>query len=337
MKIRTPMLLSFPVAGPVASPVGGAVAGPVASPLAGLDAGPVVGAIAGLIVGLAPGEALAHGDYRNLIAAWTFDPWIVIPLLLSGGLYVLGTVRLWRHAGTGRGIHPWQVGCYGVGWLLLAGALVSPLHWMGEHLFTAHMVEHEIIMACAAPLLALARPVGAFLWALPASMRRRLGRPGRQKHIRAAWTVLTSPLPATIWHGAVIWFWHAPIMFDAAVASLLVHRLQHVTFLVSALAFWWALVRRCDRGSAVFHLFATMIHTTLLGALMVMAPHVLYLRQTVDSLQWGLTPLEDQQLAGLVMWVPAGTVYAGAALACAALWIRQSSVGWRHVDAHHQG
>jgi putative membrane protein len=325
------MLPSFPLAALVAR----AVAGAVADPVAGLDKGPVVGAIAGLIVGLAPGEALAHGDHRNLTAAWTFDPWIVIPLLLSGGLYVLGTVRLWRHAGAARGIHSWQVGCYGAGWLLLVGALVSPLHWMGEHLFTAHMVEHEIIIACAAPLLALARPVGAFLWAFPAPLRRRLGRAGRQRHIRAGWTVLTSPLPATIWHGAVIWLWHAPIMFDAAVGSILVHRLQHVTFLVSALAFWWALLRRCDRGSAVFHLFATMIHTTLLGALMTMAPRILYVRQTADSLRWGLTPLEDQQLAGLVMWVPAGTVYAGTALACAALWISQSGAGWRHVDAFH--
>ena len=163
MKIRTPILLSFPVAGSGAS----------------LEVGQVIGAISGLIAAVAPGEALAHGDHTNLTAAWSFDPWIVIPLLLSGGLYVLGTVRLWRHAGTGRGIRPWQVGCYGAGWLLLAGALVSPLHWMGEHLFTAHMVEHEIIMACAAPLLALARPVGAFLWAFPAPLAAapRAGRP----------------------------------------------------------------------------------------------------------------------------------------------------------------
>ena len=143
----------------------------------------------------------------------------------------------------------------------------SPLHWLGEHLFTAHMIDHEIIMACAAPLLAFAHPIGAFLWAFPAPLRRRLGRAGRQRNVRAAWTAITSPLPATIWHGAAIWFWHAPIRFDAAVGSILVHRLQHLTFLVSALAFWWALMHRADRGSAVFHLFATMIHTTPLGAL----------------------------------------------------------------------
>jgi cytochrome c oxidase assembly factor CtaG len=284
---------------------------------------------------LVPNAAFAHGGHGDETLAWTFDPWIVVPLLLSAGLYASGTARLWRHAGMGRGIRPWQIGCYGAGWLLLAGALVSPLHWLGEHLFTAHMIEHEIIMACAAPLLALARPIGAFLWAFPAPLRRRLGRAGRQRHIRAVWMATTGPLSATIWHGVVIWFWHGPIMFDAAVASVLVHRLQHVTFLVGALAFWWALMRRTDRGSAVFLLFATMIHTTLLGALITMAPRVMYVWQTADSLRWGLTPLQDQQLAGLVMWVPAGTVYAGAALVCAALWIRQSGADRRGIHAFH--
>jgi putative membrane protein len=262
-----------------------------------------------------------------------FDPVVVIPLLLSAMLYAHGLQRLWRRAGIGRGIRSWQVVCYGSGWLMLAGALVSPLHELGEHLFTAHMIEHEVIMAAAAPLLAAARPIGAFLWALPPRLRQVLGGGGRWRPLRCGWIAMTSPLPATIWHGAMIWLWHAPPLFDLAVADETVHRLQHVCFLVSALAFWWALVRRAEHGSAVLHLFATMVHTTLLGALLVLAPRVLYLRQTEDALQFGLTPLQDQQLAGLVMWVPAGTVYAGAALAFAALWVLRSGVAWRGSDA----
>lgn len=106
-----------------------------------------------------PVAAHAHGDAEP---GWSFDPWVVIPLLTSGLLYAVGTSRLWRRAGIGRGIPAWQAISYFAGWLCLAGALVSPLHALGEHLFTAHMVEHEIIMACAAPLLALSRPVGRF-------------------------------------------------------------------------------------------------------------------------------------------------------------------------------
>lgn len=271
-----------------------------------------------------PQAGWAHGDLHSEVPSWVFDPWMVTPLLISGLLYGFGTLRLWWRAGIGRGIRLWQALSYGVGWLALAGALVSPLHWWSERLFAAHMVEHEIVMAVAAPLLALARPIGAFLWALPAPLRCWLGQASRLPLVRGGWRTVTSPLPATVWHGAVIWFWHAPVMFDAAVADVGVHRLQHLSFLVSALAFWWALVRRAERGSAVLHLFATMVHTTILGALMALAPRVLYLRQTADSAHWGVSPLEDQQLAGLIMWVPAGTIYAGAALAFASLWIRRS-------------
>jgi len=274
------------------------------------------------IASLLPGSAFAHGDGpHGHESPWTTDPWVVLPLLLLGGLYLSGVLRLWRRAGVGRGILWWQVALFSGGWFSLASALVSPLHWTGEHLFTAHMIEHEIIMACAAPLLVLARPIGGVAWALPAALRPRLGMLCRRMTLQ--------PVSATILHGVAIWVWHAPVLFDAAVASLLMHRLQHVSFLLSAVAFWWALLRRCDRGVDVLHLFATMVHTTILGALLVLAPRVLYLRQTQDAPAWGLSSLQDQQLAGLVMWVPAGTVYAGAALALAALWIRRSTPQWR--------
>ena len=278
---------------------------------------------------LLPSTASAHAED----GVWTFDPWVVTPLLVAGSLYTYGLAALWRRAGIGRGIRRWQAGCYMAGWLLLAVTLVSPLHWLGEQLFTAHMIEHELIMAVAAPLLALARPVGAFLWAFPLSLRQRLGQVGRLSWLRSGWSVVTAPVPATTWHGAVIWFWHAPVLFDDAVAHVNLHRLQHLSFLLSALAFWWALVRRAERGAAVLHLFVTMVHTTILGALLVLVPRVLYPGQTASAPYWHLTPLQDQQLAGLTMWVPAGTVYAGAALAFAALWVRRSSEVWTHRDA----
>jgi putative membrane protein len=280
---------------------------------------------------LLPTTAMAHAQD----GVWTIDPWIVTPLLFTAGLYTSGVIALWRRAGVGRGIRRWQAGCYIAGWLLLVVALVSPLHWLGEHLFTAHMIEHELIMAVVAPLLVLARPIAAFLWALPLSLRQRLGQMGQAPWLRKAWSMVTAPVPATTWHGAVIWFWHAPVLFDDAVAHAGLHRLQHLSFLLSALAFWWALVRRAEKGAAVLHLFVTMVHTTILGALLVLVPRVLYPGQTALAPYWHLTPLQDQQLAGLVMWVPAGTVYAGAALTFAALWIRRSGEVWNNSDALH--
>jgi cytochrome c oxidase assembly factor CtaG len=280
---------------------------------------------------LPAGAACAHGDHAE--PSWTFDPYVIGLLALSAGLYAIGTGRVWRHAGLGRGIRGWQALGYSAGWLMLAGALISPLHWLGEHLFSLHMVEHEIVMAGAAPLLALSRPVGAFLWAFPAVIRHAIGQIGRSPTLRHSWRFVTTPIVATMLHGAAIWFWHAPALFEAAVTSDALHRLQHLSFLVTALAFWWALVRRAGRGAAVLHLFGTMIHMTLLGALITFAGRVFYPDQASFAAEWGLTPLEDQQLAGLIMWVPAGSIYAGAALAFAALWIRRSSRRTRHVLA----
>jgi cytochrome c oxidase assembly factor CtaG len=275
---------------------------------------------------LAPLPAWAHaGEPHGSGAAWTFDPFVVIPLLASAALYGAGAASLWRAAGLGRGIRAWQAACYAAGWLTLAGALVSPLHWLGEHLFTFHMIEHEIVMAVSAPLFVLARPIGAFLWALPKRVRVQVSGLLHGRSVRAAWRWMTHPRVATLAHGLAIWVWHAPALFDAAVRDVTMHRLQHLSFFVTALLFWWSMLRTADRGSAAWHIFVTMLHTSVLGALMALAPRVLYQAQTLQAPAWGLTPLEDQQLAGVVMWVPAGTIYAGAALAFIALWIKDSS------------
>jgi putative membrane protein len=277
---------------------------------------------------LLPGLAQAHGGGAEQPIGWTLDPWVVTPLLLAGGAYAIGVTALWRRAGAGRGVRAWHVVAYASGWFALAGALVSPLHAMGEQLFTAHMVEHEIVMAVAAPLLVLARPAVVFLWAWPNTIRRSIGRAARRDPLRLVWALATAPVVATLLHGLAIWIWHVPVLFDAAVTHLVLHRLQHLSFLLTALLFWWALLRNCGAGAATGHLFVTMTHTSLLGALLTFAPRVLYGVQTVHAADWGLTAIQDQQLAGLVMWVPAGTIYAGAALGFAALWISRSAHAW---------
>jgi len=272
--------------------------------------------------------AVAHeGEAHGAALPWTFDPWIVVPLAVSAAVYAMGVGQLAQRSDLRR--RGWEHACYAAGWLALAAALVSPLHWLGEHLFTFHMIEHEIVMAVAAPLLVLARPLGPFLWALPKPARLRLARMSQRSGWPVVWSALTRPVTATTLHGIAIWIWHLPALFDAAVENDVLHRLQHLSFLITALIFWWALVRRCTAGAAVAHLFATMLHTSVLGALMALAPRVLYAAQTQYAPDWGLTPLEDQQLAGLIMWVPAGTVYAGAALVFAARWISRSRPDWR--------
>jgi cytochrome c oxidase assembly factor CtaG len=278
-----------------------------------------------------PGNAWAHAGHvhwSELDTSWTWDPWITVPLAVSLILYSVGVSRLWRRAGRGRGVRVWQVACFALAWLLLVAALVAPLHWLGERLFYAHMIEHEILMVMAAPLLVVARPVGAMLWAIPAGWRRGLGGAARDRIAAALWRWLTDPTVATVLHAVALWGWHVPAFYDAALSSDRLHWLQHVSFFATALLFWWSLLRGRSRergyGAAVLYLFATSLHTGLLGVLLAMARQPLYPMQTRTTLEWGLTPLEDQQLAGLIMWVPAGMIYAVAALALAGVWIARS-------------
>jgi putative membrane protein len=132
---------------------------------------------------------------------------------------------------------------------------------------------------------------------------------------------------ATVIHGVAIWGWHLPFLFDAAVTNTAMHRLQHLSFFATALLFWWAVVWKSDRGAAAWHLFMTMIthqHPRRLDG--ARTARALY-RPDANRGAWGLTPLEDQQLAGMIMWVPAGTIYAASAMTMLALWIRGSSEG----------
>lgn len=282
-----------------------------------------------VVMWMSMGRALAHGGAPQQSFSWTCDPWIVTPLGIFGALYAIGSLVLWRRRA--RTLGPSLLAAlYWGGWFSRAGSLVSPLHWLGEHLFTFHMIEHEIIMAVSAPLFVLANPVGPMLWGLPHRIRVPLGRAMRHKTVGMPWRWLSQGSHATLLHAIAIW--HAPVLFDAAVTNVALHRLQHLSFFISAVLFWWSVLRRSEAGVAAWHVFITMLHTSVLGALMALAPRVLYGAQTATAASWGLTLLEDQQLAGIIMWVPAGTIYAGAATALAAIWIKQAGERTRHGD-----
>ncbi|HEV3469479.1 MAG TPA: cytochrome c oxidase assembly protein [Pyrinomonadaceae bacterium] len=268
-----------------------------------------------------------HGP-ADLLRTWGLDPLVLAGLGLSGWLYWRGVRRLWRSAEAGRGLRRWEAWCFAGGWAALFVALVSPLHPLGEVLFSAHMTQHEVLMLVAAPLLVLGRPVVAFLWALPVPWARRVGGWGRAGWFQGAWRGMTNPLAAWAVHAVALWVWHAPALFEATLSSDLVHTAQHVSFLGSALLFWWALVHGprglMGYGAAVLYLFTTSVHSGVLGALITFTRTVLYPAYAATTPQWGLTAIEDQQLGGLIMWVPAALVYIAAGLALCAGWMRES-------------
>jgi putative membrane protein len=265
-------------------------------------------------------------EAHDLLTEWVWDPLIVLPIAVSAWLYAAGSRKA-------EGLARWEKGCFWSGWISLVIALLSPLHPMGESLFSAHMAQHELMMVVSAPLLVLGRPLVAFLWALPHRSRRRAGVITKSFWVRQPWEYLTRPLIAFAIHFAAVWMWHVPAAYDASVTSDAVHTAQHASFLGSALLFWWAAIRqhvaRKHYGPGLFYIFATATHTTILGALLTFSnmPWYPVYRSTVAA--WGLTPLEDQQLGGLIMWVPPAFVYLGIFLWIFAQWMNDRPVGQR--------
>lgn len=273
------------------------------------------------------GPALAHvvGPTPPQAREWPFEPWLLACLVASATLYAIGVARLWRRAGVGHGLRVAHVAAFGTGWLALAVALASPLDSLGVHLFSAHMLQHELLMLVAAPLLVIARPLAAWTWALPARSRPAVGGALRARGWRRAWAMIRSPLGAWLLHAVALWGWHAPAAFSLALVDPLVHALQHASFLGTALLFWWAVLgsnARSRLGVALLSLFATMVHSTVLGALITLSPRTWYPGYAATSAALGADPLADQQLGGLLMWVPGGLVYLGVGLWLAARWLK---------------
>jgi putative membrane protein len=290
-----------------------------------------VGAVALRLLRTAPlfaaGPARAHGV--DAASAWSFEPWVLACLFVSLAAYTLGISRLWRHAGRGRGIGVATALGFVAGWGVVAAALVSPLDELGSRLFSAHMLQHVLLMVVAAPLMVLGRPLAAWAWALPRAARHAFGAGFRHPAWRTPWRLLTSPLAAWVLHAAALWLWHLPAWFEAALAGNTVHGWQHASFLASALLFWWTVLgpaRRDRQGVALLSLFTTMLHSGALGALLALSPIVWYPNYIDSAAALGWEPLEDQQLGGLLMWAPAGLAYLIAALVQAARWLQPAGV-----------
>jgi putative membrane protein len=282
-----------------------------------------------------PGSAQAHAGQppapHDIWSAWTWDPLVIFGLAVTGGLYGRGVYVLWQRP-TGHALIPfWRVLVFGVGWLALFVALVSPLDALGEALFSAHMVQHMVLILIAAPLLVLGAPLLPVLWGLPGTWRRQTGlRLGDwQRQFRSSWRVLSHPLAAWCLHTIALWVWHAPVLYEAAIRHRWVHVLEHASFLGTALLFWWTILPT-EHGAAwrrepvgVLSIFATAMQSGALGALITFSRTPWYAIYAQTTAWWGLTPLEDQQLAGLIMWIPGGTLYMLAAAGLLATWLQE--------------
>ncbi|HJT71406.1 MAG TPA: cytochrome c oxidase assembly protein [Terriglobales bacterium] len=268
------------------------------------------------------------------LASWTWPLEIVIPLFLFGVLYIIGFYKLRRIS---RSAQPQlsQAFWFGTGWLSLLIALDSPLHELSEQLFWVHMTQHEILMIVSAPLLVMSRPLVPLLWSLPRRWRIQTGHFGKTRVSKTIWLALSAPACAWLLHAVSLWIWHLPVLFDATLTNDLVHASQHISFLGTALLFWWALIHghggRLSYGGAVLYVFTTALHMSLLSALLTFSPRAWYAPYVLTAPTWHLTALQDQQLGGLIMWVPAGTVLLIVTLVLFKKWLEDSDRRWEYT------
>jgi putative membrane protein len=292
--------------------------------------------LTGVVLFSAHANAAAHAvsavDRLAWHRHWSWQPWVLVCLSISAVLYALGAARLWSHAGPGRGVSTRQTVSFFLGWMLLVLALLSPLDSLGDKLFSAHMIQHELLMIAAAPLLVLGRPLAIWVWALPFPWRRAVGGFFHTAGWRVPWLFVTGPIMAWLLHALALWLWHIPALFEAALRNEAVHTLQHFSFLGTALIFWWSVLGTSSRRASVLILlsiFTTMVHTGALGAILALSRTPWYSSYADTTLQFGVTPLEDQQIGGLVMWVPTGFVYIACGLAVGIRLLRRSAPATR--------
>lgn len=269
--------------------------------------------------------ALAHDGQplapHDVWRAWNFDGLIWLSLGAGAWAYFRGLGVLWHRPGVQHQVLGWRAVSFAAGLGTLFVALVSPLHALGASLFSAHMVQHILLILVAAPLLTLGAPQSPFLLAVPWAQRHQLGRIWREAvWLRAARRVFTQPLAAWGLHTLTIWVWHLPDLYQGTLESEWIHVLEHALFLGTGLLFWSAILRP-GYGAGVLSLFTLTVNTTLLSALMTFAPWPWYAHYVATAPLWHLTPLEDQQLAGVIMWIPAGLGYTLAALILFTAWL----------------
>jgi cytochrome c oxidase assembly factor CtaG len=234
---------------------------------------------------------------------WSTRPEVAAPLLIAAGAYAIGWWRLHRRGGAFSG---WRVAASASGLASLAIALSTPLEQMAHASFAVHMAQHLLLTVAAAPLLLLANPFAALVWALPSPVRGGVGRSLRPgAWLRGLWGWLTLMSVAWLAHTATTWLWHLPIAYDATIADRALHDLEHLAFFGTAVLFWWPVVGPAPRlrppgsyGARVVFLVLAALQASLLGLLLTMNPG--WYRAYPSA--------ADQSLGGLIMWGLGGAV-----------------------------
>ena len=226
-----------------------------------------------------------------------------------------------------------------VGYAALVIALISPLHAVGEQYFSVHMVQHLLLSLVAPPLLLLSSSMPVLLWALPAGDRQTLGRlVGQPGPIRSIMRALTRPLVALTLFVATQWIWHQPVAYDWALENRWAHYFEHISFFVTALLFWWPVIGAPPLPSPLSfpmrlgYTFLAWLPNSLLGAGISLSRAPLYPFYLDSSQLTGADPSFDQQLAGLIMWIPGDVLFLAILLLLFAAYMEHEQAQEERID-----
>jgi cytochrome c oxidase assembly factor CtaG len=277
---------------------------------------------------------LAHGGGA---AEGLANVGFVVLLAALAAAYGRGVHELWDRRGTGEIVPVWRVIAFGAGVAALVTAQSPPVHAMTERSFAGHMAQHMILMVVAGPLLAAGAAGLPLTLAAPIPLRRRLARwrasPAGRSLRRPAILAVAAATAQT----AVLWAWHLPTLYLLALDNPGVHAAEHLSFVAAAWLLWSAVLgtgpHRLTSPAAFLLLFATMMPATALAAVLTFAPAPLYPPPALAPT--GGDPLTDQQLAGLVMWIPMDVVVLVAGTGLFLLWLSRLdrvAPGGRHLQ-----
>jgi cytochrome c oxidase assembly factor CtaG len=257
----------------------------------------------------------------QLLRAWDFRPEVLLTLLLAGTLFSLGWWRL-RQVPSERFARGWRLVAYLAGLGLLGLALLSPIDTLASYLLSMHMVQHLMLVMLIPVLLLIANPLSFTLWGMPRPVRQRVGGLLRRgSALRRALTALSSP--GLVWLALVIVLvgWHDPRAYDAALRSDFVHNLEHLSFFAVAMLFWWHVTGAGPRlhaststGMRIALLLITVPVTMGIGIVIALSTRPIYLNYLTVPRVLGLSVMEDQRLAGAIMWIPGSMMLILAAL-----------------------
>lgn len=254
-------------------------------------------------------SVLAHAGQpvapHDLWSSWGADPVVYAGLAFASMAYAAG-LRRWWSRGRGRGVAPWRAGCFVAGLFTAWLAVESPVDALGSSLFSAHMLQHELLVVVAAPLLVMGRPMVVMSRALPLELRRRTRRferrlGGSRIGARRRWLVAALAV-----YVSTFWVWHVPVLYNAALRSDAIHSLQHASFLLGALAVWVGVAGvhgHRTQLEAIALLGVIALQGTWGGALFVFASRPIYEPYLDTTQPWGVDPVDDISLGGVIMCV----------------------------------